>query len=99
MPEGQVTHTAIVHARSLLSSNVKTMHLKEIKTDVHTHAMTSNDVMVGVFQDGLHKHCVRSIDVSNGVGSSVTQRPASGRDLFDQTDVKSFVSPHFVTCS
>ena len=63
-PSHEIT---IAHARSLLSSNVKTIRLKEIKTDVHTHAMTSNDVMLGVFQDGLQMHCVL-IDGSNGAG-------------------------------
>ena len=63
-PSHEIT---IAHARSLLDSNVKTIHLKEIKRDVHNHAMTSNDVMVGVFQDGLYKHCVL-IDGSSGTG-------------------------------
>ena len=50
--------TSIETARSLLSSKVKTIRLKEIKRNVHTHAMNSNDVMVGVFHDGPLKHCV-----------------------------------------
>eukprot|EP00985_Skeletonema_marinoi_P028108 scaffold24023_cov221-Skeletonema_marinoi.AAC.3 len=49
-PSHEIT---IAHARSLLDSNVKTIQLKEIKSDVHSHAMTSNDVTVGVFREGL----------------------------------------------
>jgi hypothetical protein len=58
------------HVRSLLQDNVKTIYLKKIKSNVHHHAMTSNDVMVGVFYDKLRKHCVL-IDGGDrdGVGS------------------------------
>ena len=54
-------------ARSLLSSKVKTIRLKEIKQNVHTHAMNSDEVMVGVFHHGPLKHCVL-IDGRNGSG-------------------------------
>ena len=57
----------ISKARSLLSSKVKTVCLKQIKSDIDTHAMTSNEVMVGVFCDGPLQHCVL-IDGSNGAG-------------------------------
>jgi len=56
------------HVKSLLEDKVKTIALKQIKYNVHHHAMTSNDVMVGVFYDKLRKHCVL-IDGSDGVGS------------------------------
>lgn len=56
------------HVKSLLEDKVKTIALKRIKSNVHHHAMTSNDVMVGVFYDKLRKHCVL-IDGSDGVGS------------------------------
>mmetsp|Transcript_5413 Transcript_5413/g.8930 ORF Transcript_5413/g.8930 Transcript_5413/m.8930 type:complete len:243 (+) Transcript_5413:1063-1791(+) len=60
-PDHEVT---IQKARSLLKSNVKTIRLKEIKRNVHTHAMNSNEVMIGVFLSGPLKHCVL-IDGSN----------------------------------
>jgi len=60
-PEHEVT---IAHARSLLESKVKTIRLKEIKRNVHHYAMNSDEVMVGVFNDGPLKHCVL-IDGSN----------------------------------
>lgn len=63
-PEHEI---CIENARSLLSSKVKTMRLKEIKQNVHTHAMNSDEVMVGVFHHGSLKHCVL-IDGRNGSG-------------------------------
>ena len=64
-PDHEVT---LAKARSLLNNKVKTIRLKEIKRNVHTHAMKSAEVMVGVFYDGPLKHCVL-IDGRNGTGS------------------------------
>ena len=44
--------------RALLQNKVKTLALKEIKSNIHAHAMTSDDVMIGVFFDKERKHCV-----------------------------------------
>ena len=63
-PEHEIS---IDNARSLLSSKVKTIRLKEIKQNVHAHAMSSDEVMVGVFHHGPLKHCVL-IDGRNDSG-------------------------------
>jgi hypothetical protein len=63
-PSHEIT---LPQARSLLQNKVKTISLKEIKSNIHHHAMTANDVMVGVFYDNQRKHCVL-IDGSDGIG-------------------------------
>ena len=63
-------------ARSLLAHKIKTMTLKRIKSYAHHHAMTSKDVMIGVFYYNQRKHSVL-IDGSDGPYGSITD-PVEG---------------------
>lgn len=65
------TEVSITHFRSELSSRVKTLRMKEIKSNQHHHAMHSNEVMVGVFDVAPQKHCVL-IDGRSGRDATIT---------------------------
>lgn len=64
--------TSVQDFRSKLSSHVKTLRLKEIKSGQHHHAMNSNEVMVGVFGIAPQKHCVLIDGRNDGRDATIT---------------------------
>lgn len=66
------SETSIRELRSKLSSHVKTLRLKEIKSGQHHHAMNSNEVMVGVFGIAPQKHCVLIDGRNDGRDATIT---------------------------
>ena len=73
IPEHEITYP---HLDSLLRNKVKTSAFKRVKKNIHDTAMTSSDVMIGVFYSGQRKHCVL-IDGSDGDHGSISD-PVEG---------------------